>query len=206
MAKLPKLIEKIAKYDPRGVSAVENLTRELRKAGLISRGKRGVGAPNITASDIANTLFGLVCRFSKDAPEAVTRLRQSMQIGVHEDELDPLDLFKGTSVYDNCTDSKGFVRAGPFLDALIDTLANANGSNATLTSLLLGLRIEVFDPFSGFGGLNVLINHGMESETRIRFANYECDRPPVEGIQQAMIIQPEVLLIISLILLEDDQE
>lgn len=78
MARLPAVIEVIARHDSRGAKTIENYARVIREAGLLPRGKRGVGAPHMTAEDAANLLMGL-CGTSEaaKAPEAVKLLRSA---------------------------------------------------------------------------------------------------------------------------------
>ena len=90
MAKLPALISVLAEFDPRGKNAVENLSRELRKAGLVTTGKSGVGAPHMTATDATNMLFGLVTRLSIEAPQAVEILRNAVLVGPWKGKPDHL--------------------------------------------------------------------------------------------------------------------
>lgn len=75
MARLPAVIEVIARHDSRGAKTIENYARVIREAGLLPRGKRGVGAPHLTAEDAANLLMGL-CGTSEaaKAPEAIRLL------------------------------------------------------------------------------------------------------------------------------------
>ncbi|HEX4196219.1 MAG TPA: hypothetical protein VHZ26_02130 [Caulobacteraceae bacterium] len=84
MARLPALIDDLAKHDPRGRATVEHVARVVREAGLIQTTKRGRGAADMTVSDAAALLIGLCCtEVPKDAPDAVREFK----------EMEPTKLF-----------------------------------------------------------------------------------------------------------------
>lgn len=59
MARLPQLIAMLAKVDGRKMGTIEHGSRVLREAGLLTTGKRGAGAPEMTYEDAANLLIAV---------------------------------------------------------------------------------------------------------------------------------------------------
>lgn len=75
MATLPKMIQAFKPLDGRDEATLTQHGRVLREAGLIPGGKRGVGAPHMTARHTAILLLGIYGSATpKDAPEAVDRI------------------------------------------------------------------------------------------------------------------------------------
>jgi hypothetical protein len=196
MAKLPALISVIADFDPeRGRNAVENLSRELRKAGLVTTGKSGVGAPHLTATDVTNMLLGLVTRQSNEAPEAVKMLREAESPGPWEGKPDRLLDFQHFPFFGRAFDNDRHIRAGRFLDCLIEDLikdgvvrAGAEGDP------VFQIQLDVKSPMSGFGAAKVTFRPGWPDEISVEF---ECPRPSAKlGIQNGVTISGEVLMTI----------
>lgn len=76
MARLPALLEAIAKVDGRERATIDHYARLIREAGLIPTTKRGVGASAMTVREAANLLIGLnAAETPKDAPSSVIRVR-----------------------------------------------------------------------------------------------------------------------------------
>jgi hypothetical protein len=76
MARLPALVSALAEVDGRDRSGLENVARIIREAGHITTTKRGVGASEMTARDVANLFLGANgSDAAKDAPLAVERFR-----------------------------------------------------------------------------------------------------------------------------------
>ena len=72
MARLPALIDNLAKHDTRGKPTVELIARTIREDGLIRTTKRGRGAAEMSASDAVALLIGLcVAETPSAAPQAV---------------------------------------------------------------------------------------------------------------------------------------
>ena len=83
MATLPKMIEALSKLDNRPKPAVQQFGRAIREAGHIPKGKRGAGAPELTANDIASLLLGTYgSEAQSKAPEAVTKYRRLIMKGI----------------------------------------------------------------------------------------------------------------------------
>lgn len=59
MASFPQLISAFAEEDGRDVAALTQFGRELRENGLLPRGKRGHGSPQMEAKDAAMMLCGI---------------------------------------------------------------------------------------------------------------------------------------------------
>ena len=57
MARLPALIEAIARHDRRGQATIAHIARQVRDEGLIRSSKRGVGAAIMTVKDAATLLL-----------------------------------------------------------------------------------------------------------------------------------------------------
>lgn len=74
MARLPALIDLIASFRGGERKNLELQARFLREAGLLSRGKRGSGAPPVTAEDAAVLLLAhLATTSATSAPDIVQR-------------------------------------------------------------------------------------------------------------------------------------
>jgi hypothetical protein len=195
MAKLPALISVIADFDPRGRNAVENLSRELRKTGLVTTGKSGVGAPNMTATDVTNMLFGLVTRQSNEAPDAVKMLRAAESLGPWEGKPDRLLDFERFPLLKRARDDEGHIRAGRFVDCMVDELirdgvvsagAEVDGTN--------DIQLDVKSPVSGFGAVKVTFYPGLPDEISLKF---ECPKSSAKLlIQNGVTISGEVLMTI----------
>lgn len=75
MATLPKMIQVFQPLDGRDIATLTQHGRVLREAGLIPAGKRGVGAPQMTAQHAAILLLGIFGSATpKDGPVAVDRM------------------------------------------------------------------------------------------------------------------------------------
>ncbi|PZO63218.1 MAG: hypothetical protein DI498_13840 [Paracoccus denitrificans] len=78
MAKLPAIIDLIAKHDTRSVPTITNYARVLREAGYLPKGKRGRGAPDLHPLEVANLVIGLAgASDAVDAPHAVEVLKSA---------------------------------------------------------------------------------------------------------------------------------
>jgi hypothetical protein len=187
MAKLPALISVIAEFDPRGRNAVENLSRELRKAGLVTTGKSGVGAPNMTATDVTNMLLGLVARRSNEAAGAVLSLRDAVIVG-NWDKTDPLKPIEHLAITNRACDEDRFTRAGRFIDCIIEELIEHGALQSTNdeNEAIFEIDIDVFSPASGLGAVHVTFMPGRENEVSAKFV---CTGPcgPL-GIQDSIKI------------------
>ncbi|MBQ0708711.1 MULTISPECIES: hypothetical protein [unclassified Ochrobactrum] len=193
MAKLPALIEKLARFDPRGVSAVENLSREMRREGLITSGKRGVGAPEMTSSDVTNLLFAMVARQSKDAPAAVKALREATMVATWEEvESGIVDQFwDSLSIKDRIYDGDGMCRAGTVVDVIIDEFIE-DGAIGVGEDFEIDVSLEIHDPATGNGEVQIYFRRGRQDEKMYRF-NADHLGGLSFGIQQAAIIPSEVI-------------
>lgn len=77
MAKLSELVKAAAKSLGRPENSVTQTARHLREAGLIRTGGRGPGGAEMTASDAANLLIGILASEEiKDSPATVLAFRQ----------------------------------------------------------------------------------------------------------------------------------
>lgn len=192
MARLPALISVIADFDPRGKNAVENLSRELRKSSLVTTGKSGVGAPHMTASDVTNMLFGLVTRLSNEAPEAVKMLREAESVGPWEGKPDPLLDFLKFPFCGRAIDDGGHVRAGRFVDCMIEDLIKDGAvSEGAEGDAIFQIQLEVRSPLSGIGAVKVTFRPGWPDEKSLEFV---CLTPSAKaGIQNGVTISEEVL-------------
>lgn len=193
MAKLPALIAVMAKFEPRGAGSVENLTRELRRAGLITQGKRGIGAPDMQFSDVTNILFGTVSRQVNQSPEAVEKLRNAvMRAEWTQEENDKMDAFiESLSISNRITDDGTLIKAGHFIDAILEDLTAhgavlVNNSENTINQI----RIELFDPATGRAAVKVIFRPGEKDEVVCKFEEGASDAP--YGIQHSAVI-PELV-------------
>lgn len=87
MARLPALVKKYAELDGRSERRIQWYARVAREHGLITSGKRGVGASHMTITDAVNLL--LVCNGDSDpklAPTAAEQIREFSQGLFFEDE------------------------------------------------------------------------------------------------------------------------
>jgi hypothetical protein len=192
MAKLPALVSVIAEFDPRGKNAVDNLSRELRKSGLVTTGKSGVGAPHMTSTDVTNMLFGLVTRLSNDAPEAVKMLREAEAIGPWEGEPDRLLDFQHFSFFARASDDDNHMRAGRFVDCMIEDLIKDGVVSAGAEGdAIFQIQLDVKSPLSGLGAVKVTFLPGLPDEISLEFVCLESISKL--GIQNGVTISEEVL-------------
>ena len=118
MARLPTLIDALARYDRRGRPTIAHIARQVRDAGLIVSSKRGVGAAVMTERDAA-TLLLAVCGDSspQGAVAAVHNLRSLVP--------DPNDTLRDTQRED-MPEWMEFLREKiSFADAVERLIANA---------------------------------------------------------------------------------
>lgn len=161
MAKLPALIELIAKYDPRGAATVENYARKLRAGGIMMTGKRGVGAPEMTVRDATSLLLSMVCRRADEVAESVSALRNAKIEPYQEQDI------REFAFYERTKDENGTVRAGLFLDCLLE--------DHDPRHLIIGGEehmldaVEVYDPKTGFGRIVATFSNSDSVPTRIAF-------------------------------------
>ena len=171
MAKLPALISVLAEFDPSGKNAVENLSRELRKAGLVTTGKSGVGAPHMTATDATNMFFGLVTRLSIEAPQAVKMLREAESVGPWEGKPDPLLDFQNFAFFGRAIDDDGHIRAGRFVDCILDELVENGFVRAGPDGEgIFEIQLDIKSPITGPGEVKVTFLPGMPNEISLAFA------------------------------------
>lgn len=74
MARLPALIDALARIDGRPRGSIDHMARGLREAGLIQTTKRGRGAAEMTARDAAALILGLY-GLADASPEAIEQAR-----------------------------------------------------------------------------------------------------------------------------------
>jgi len=186
MARLPAVIEVIARHDSRGAKTIENYARVIREAGLLPRGKRGVGAPHLTAEDAANLLMGL-CGTSEaaKAPEAI-KLLSSARLAetgtTYGFEVRPSsDLLSKWSIVDSAQ------TFGEIITALIDgePYDTEHGIGAT------NLSVEVSEVTDGTAYASVTLDNS-DLLAELRYYNHTDDKQAgvfaTRGIKRATTI------------------
>lgn len=78
MATLPQFVDTLAELDPlRDKSQIHQFGRAMREAGLIPGGKRGLGAPDLSAQHVTSLLLGTFGGYSQaQSPNVVSQLRR----------------------------------------------------------------------------------------------------------------------------------
>lgn len=78
MARLPAIIEILAKHDSRSAATITNYARVLREAGYLPKGKRGRGAAHLKPTEVADLVIGLAAASDAVvAPRAVQILENA---------------------------------------------------------------------------------------------------------------------------------
>jgi len=199
VAKLPAVLKMFSQLDGREVSAIENVSRELRKAGLLTQGKRGVGAPDMQVSDFTNLLFSYASRRSNETAKCVERLRYGLLMS-DEAAVSSFEFADRARKQDE----DGLLRAGPFIDSMLEAMVDG-GENAFLERRRdfhaddsdrvqhFLVDIEVHDAVSGLGAVVIHISdESDEYGDKILFSYHENDNPSLV-IQNAAIINGEIV-------------
>lgn len=137
MAKLPAIIELISQHDTRTLATITNYARVLRDAGVLPKGKRGRGAPEMHQTEVADLVIGLAgASDAVDAPYAVRILKNAKlypQAELQgEGAVDAQAELKRWSISEQCEDF-GFLLASLLVDepgrhdAQIDDDGNVTG-------------------------------------------------------------------------------
>lgn len=101
MARLPAVAEIFARHDTRSLPTINNYARELRNAGYLPKGKRGVGAAHLSPADGANLIMAIAAApeatngpFAIDALRSATLVPQARTDGGAEvDAAEQLELW-----------------------------------------------------------------------------------------------------------------
>lgn len=193
MAKLPALISVIGKYDPRGEATVENHARKLRAGGIMTTGKRGVGAPEMTSTDAVNLLLSMVSRRADEAASTVEALRNAkIEPGHH-------DLIREFSFYERTLDADGSVRAGLFFDALIEEYGQKSNVLSIDGKKRLLDRTEIRDPNTGFGSITFSFFSVDNEISQVSFnvfsdPYHDPKTFPEMQIQNSIVVDPVIIL------------
>lgn len=140
MAKLPAIIELIARHDPRSVATVTNYARVLRDDGLLPKGKRGRGAPDLDAIEVAHLVLGLAgASDAVDAPGAARLLSGATLLdgGILDGEVTNIREEIGHwSIASDCT-SLGDVVASILVSEPVRTYPDGSTFGATNLDLMI---------------------------------------------------------------------
>ncbi|SCW34305.1 hypothetical protein [Ancylobacter rudongensis] len=148
MAKLPALVDALAKHDPRGLSTVKNYARIVREAGLLPTTKRGNGASDMGEGEVAKLLLGLaeVANVRK-APRAIEVLSGALVVAPMSGAVDPANHLEGFDLADRMES------LGEFLQCLVGgvrdhgiVLPSKDGSR---NHVLSGMRLKAPDDWGG---------------------------------------------------------
>ncbi|MTD99853.1 hypothetical protein GIY56_06110 [Paracoccus sp. YIM 132242] len=173
MAKLPAIIELIAKHDTRSVATITNYARVLRDAGVLPKGKRGRGAPEMHQTDVADLILGLAgAGDAVNAPHAVELLRgaklQPKAELEHDGIVDVHDELAHWSIKDFCEDF-GFLLASLLVDEPYrdDVLIDDAGEWIGVTNMTV--TIDEVVPDLAFASATVMLDDGNQW-VRLSFA------------------------------------
>lgn len=199
MAKLPAVIDLFSGFDGRERSQIENVTRELRREGLLTQGKRGVGAPEMKVSDYTNLLFSYGARRATDAAECVRRLRYSL--------LDSEEAFiRRLAFAESAKDEDGLLRAGAFCDAMLEAMSKDLEATFFFDEVQhMMSHIEINDPITGLGRVKfTFYDDDFEYEDIVEFSYHETGSADL--IQNAAIIHDGIIWKITDFMRGDDDQ
>lgn len=173
MARLPAIIDLIAKHDTRSVATINNYARVLREAGVLPKGKRGRGAPDLHPLEVADLVLGLAgASDAVDAPHAVAVLK-NMKVSpfVHRDGGDLVRVEEELShwtVNEHCEDF------GAFLASLLVDLPCRDDNPGDLPGVTnMSVTIGEVARDAIFGGTEVYLDDGNQGFT----LNFQSHRP-----------------------------
>lgn len=164
MAKLPAIIDLIAKHDTRSVPTITNYARVLREAGYLPKGKRGRGAPDLHPLEVADLVIGLAgASDAVDAPYAVEILREAKlnpKIELeHEGIVDAGHELKHWSIAEACEDFGSLLASLLSDEPRRDVVeVDPNGDWFCITNMSVTINEVV--PRLGFGSAEVFLDDG----------------------------------------------
>ena len=165
MARLPAIIDLIAKHDTRSVATINNYARVLREAGVLSKGKRGRGAPHLTTSEAADLILGLAgASDAVGAPHAVSALRQAvLEPKATKRGGDLVDAHKALAEWTVGTYGENF---GKVLEAIIAGEPTRLDNDGSLPGVFdMSVTISEVTPGVRFASAEVMLDEGEESVT-----------------------------------------
>ncbi|MDH2327836.1 hypothetical protein QCN27_13275 [Cereibacter sp. SYSU M97828] len=164
MAKLPAIIDLIVKHDTKSVATISNYARVLRDAGILPKGKRGRGAPDLHPTEIADLVMGVAgAGDAVDAPHAVEMLRGAKLLPKieleHEGIVDADHELRHWSIADCCEDF-GMLLASLLSDEprRDDVQEYPNGDWFCITNMTVTINEVV--PRRDFGCAEVFLDDG----------------------------------------------
>lgn len=165
MARLPAIIDLIAKHDTRSVATINNYARVLRAAGVLSKGKRGRGAPHLTTSEAADLILALAgASDAVGAPHAVSALRQAVLAPKARKQGDELvDAHEALAEWSVSAYGKSF---GDVLEAMIDGEPIREDNDGSLPGVTnMSVTISEVTPGVRFASAEAMLDDGNESVT-----------------------------------------
>lgn len=164
MAKLPAIIELIAKHDSKSAATISNYARVLRDAGILPTGKRGRGAPDMHATEVADLVIGLAgASDAVGAPYAVEILRNAKLLPKivlkHDGIVDAVEELKHWSIAESCEDF-GMLLASLLSDEprRDDVVIDPDGRWFCITNMKVTINEVV--PGLDFGSAEVMLDDG----------------------------------------------
>lgn len=149
--KLKELQERMAYATKTPLSRVRSVAAELRVNGLITSGPRGPGAPDMTPTDVANLLFGIM--YDAEVAESaknVAILRRLRLARVEKDSLDednPLEIPNLPYLKPGANNE---IQFGEFVDGLLEHLAKYGVPDAEpncIDDFITSMMIKITSPY-----------------------------------------------------------
>ncbi|NDV53925.1 hypothetical protein [Salipiger sp. PrR003] len=162
MAKLPAIIDLISKHDTRSVATISNYARVLRDHGLLPKGKRGRGAPDIHPLEVADLVLGLAGAFDAvNAPHATRVLRAAKLAHIRRhngDVEDAMSELRHWTIAESCEDF-GFLLASILTDE-----PRRNDSSPDIPGVMnMHVTIHEVEPGKAYGSAEVYLDNGEHS-------------------------------------------
>lgn len=173
MARLPAVIEVVAKHDRRSPATISNYARVIREAGYLPKGKRGVGAAHLSPEHAANLVMALAgASEAVSGPLAIEALRKatlSPDATMDGERVDARDLMAQWSL---APFSENF---GKILEGLVSFEPHRLGADLRHKGVLeVSVTISEVDPEEGEAFVDLLlVDEGQEA--RFRFLSIAPD-------------------------------
>lgn len=130
MSTLPKLITAFSELDGRDHATLTQFGRVIREAGYIPAGKRGAGAPKMTAEHVTNLLLGIYgSAAQKDAPYRLAALKALERYAPDDNAPMPLKEVQKAATFGDAIEE--LLKAVPLI--LDDAIAAFDGKHDAAT-------------------------------------------------------------------------
>lgn len=149
--KLKELQERMAYATKTPLSRVRSVAAELRVNGLITSGPRGPGAPDMTPTDVANLLFGIM--YDAEVAESaknVAILRRLRLVGVEKESLDKEDSLELPNLPYLKPSANNEIQFGEFFDGFLEHLAKYGVPDADpnfIDDFITSMMIKITSPY-----------------------------------------------------------